>query len=580
MTHYKQLYSILILGLIALMTSGSLFAGGVSADLSITKDDGVTSAIPGGQITYTITASNAGPDDVVGATVADMFPAELLNCSTTCASTAPNSCTAGILGDLNDTLVDLVSGGSVVYTAVCNVDLAATGTLSNTATISSATTDPDMMNNSATDDDTVIGDLMADLSITKDDGLTTATPGDMLTYTIVASNAGPNDDPSVTLTDTLPADLICTFTSVAAGGATGNTAAGVGDLAETLSMPNGSSVTYTLTCTIDIDAIGTLSNTATITSSITDPDMNNNSATDDDTVLVQMADLSITKDDGVTSAIPGSQITYTITASNTGPNDVTGATVADTFPAELLNCSTTCASTAPNSCTAGPVAGNLNDTMVDLVSGGSVVYTAVCDIDVFATGTLSNTATVSSATVDPNMGNNSATDGDTVLSDLTADLSVTKTSDNSVPAVPGGLITYTIMAQNNGPDIDPAAVLTDMLPAALTCTYTSAAAAGATGNTAAGMGNINDVLSMPAGSSVTYSLECTIDEMFIGSLSNTANLAGSVTDPTPGNESATDIRGVTITVDVPAFSLWGLMALIGFMFMMAMIYFRRETASV
>ena len=41
---------------------------------AITKTDGVTTATPGGSVTYTITASNAGPNNAPGATVADTFP--------------------------------------------------------------------------------------------------------------------------------------------------------------------------------------------------------------------------------------------------------------------------------------------------------------------------------------------------------------------------------------------------------------------------------------------------------------------------------------------------------------------------
>ena len=55
----------------------------LSADLSITKTDGVTTAVPGGSVTYTITGSNAGPDPVTGATIADTFPASE-TCTWTC----------------------------------------------------------------------------------------------------------------------------------------------------------------------------------------------------------------------------------------------------------------------------------------------------------------------------------------------------------------------------------------------------------------------------------------------------------------------------------------------------------------
>ena len=82
----------------------------------------------------------------------------------------------------------------------------------------------------------------------------------------------------------------------------------------------------------------------------TDPTPGNNSATDSDTVGAQ-ADLAITKTDGVTAATAGGSVTYTITASNAGPSNATGATVADTFPASLT-CTWTCVGAGGGTCTA------------------------------------------------------------------------------------------------------------------------------------------------------------------------------------------------------------------------------------
>ncbi len=76
------------------------------------------------------------------------------------------------------------------------------------------------------------------------------------------------------------------YTSGTAGGASGNTAAGAGNLLETLSLPAASSVTYTVDCTIDPGASGTLSNTATISGTLYDPNPGNNSANDTDLYLV------------------------------------------------------------------------------------------------------------------------------------------------------------------------------------------------------------------------------------------------------------------------------------------------------
>ncbi len=138
-------------------------------------------------------------------------------------------------------------------------------------------------NNSATDADTV--GLEADLFVTKDDGVTSVDPGGSLTYTIVAGNAGPSDD-LATLIDFFPVELTCSYTSVASGGAGNNTVAGVGDLSELIWLPTGSSVTYTVDCTVDPGATGTLSNTVTITASVvmTDPNLSNNIDTDTDCI--------------------------------------------------------------------------------------------------------------------------------------------------------------------------------------------------------------------------------------------------------------------------------------------------------
>jgi len=126
------------------------------------------------------------------------------------------------------------------------------------------------------------------------------------------------------------------------------------------------------------------------------------------------ADLGVTKDDGVTTAIPGEQLTYTIVAGNIGPDDLVGATVSDVFPSSL-SCSWTCLGAGSASCNAGPVAGDIDDD-ADLPVGGTATYTAICDISPGATGSLSNTATVTAPPgVDPNLANNSDTDIDTVL---------------------------------------------------------------------------------------------------------------------------------------------------------------------
>jgi uncharacterized repeat protein (TIGR01451 family) len=125
------------------------------ANLSITTDDGVTAAVPGGSVTYTITVSNNGPSDITGATVADTFPAILTGVSWTAVGAGGG--TPGVMsgnGDISD-VVNLPAGGSVTYTVSATINAAATGTLSNTATVTApaGVTDPAPGNESATDTD-------------------------------------------------------------------------------------------------------------------------------------------------------------------------------------------------------------------------------------------------------------------------------------------------------------------------------------------------------------------------------------------------------------------------------------------
>lgn len=512
------------------------------ADLSITKTDGVTTATPGGSVTYTITASNAGPSPVVGATVTDTFPASFTG-TWTAVGAGGGTVTAAGSGNINDT-VNLPVGGSVTYTVSGTISASATGTLSNTATVGSTTTDPVPGNNSASDTDTLVPS--ADLAITVTDGVASAVPGQSVTYTIIASNAGPSNVSGATVADAFPASLTnITWTGLGAGGGTA-TASGAGNINDTVNLPAGGSVTYTVSATIAPGATGSLSNTATVSSSVTDSNPGNNSATDTDTLTPQ-ADLSITKTDGVTTAVPGGSVTYTITASNSGPSTATGATVADTLPASLTG---TWTASVAGGATAGTLSGsgNINQN-VTLPPGGSVTYTVSATISAAATGTLSNTATVTApgGTTDGNPGNNNATDTDTLTP--RADLAITVT-DGTATAIPGGTVTYTITASNAGPSNVTGATVTDAFPPELSSiTWTGAGAGGGT-VTASGSGNINDTVNLPAGGSVTYTVSATVSPAATGTLVNTANVTSSVTDPTPGNNSATDTDTLTPQADV------------------------------
>lgn len=421
------------------------------ADLAITKTDGVTTATPGGAVTYTISASNAGPDPDPAVTVADTFAASL-TCSWTCVGAGGGTCAAGGAGSINDS-ANLPVGGSATYTASCTISGSATGSLVNIATVTSAgaTSDPNSGNNSATDTDTLTAS--ANVSITKTDGASTEIPGTPVTYTLVASNAGPSAAPSVAIVDNFAGSLSgCSTTCVGSGGGICTAGPVSGNLNDAANLPVGGSVTYTAVCNIAATATGALVNTATATvgGGVTDPTPGDNTATDSDT-LTPTADVSITKTDGSLTATPGAPVTYTIVVANAGPSAAPTVGVLDVFAASLSSCATTCVGAGGGSCTAGPVVGNVNET-ANLPVGGSATYTATCTVSPSATGTLVNTATatVNGGGSDPNTADNSATDTSSLSNELFLDDFESGDTSAWSLAVPFTFETYATLAVAGG----------------------------------------------------------------------------------------------------------------------------------
>jgi uncharacterized repeat protein (TIGR01451 family) len=272
------------------------FQGSTTADVSITKDDGLTTVQRGQSVSYTMTVTNAGPGAVSNVAVADHFGADFDSASWTCSAPYASHCGAltGSFPNLGE-LVSLAPGATATITAVALTNTSADGTLSNTATASvpTAFTDPNASNNSATDVDTVIPE--ADLVVAKSDGSLTATPGQPVTWTITATNQGPDNVPSASLTDTFPSS-ISGVTWACAAPATSSCGAptGSGNIAQSVSIAVGDVVTFTATGLLSAGATGTLSNTAGVTAAggVVDPLMANNSATDLDNVsLSPMSEL-------------------------------------------------------------------------------------------------------------------------------------------------------------------------------------------------------------------------------------------------------------------------------------------------
>ncbi len=257
------------------------------------------------------------------------------------------------------------------------------------------------------------------------------------------------------------------------------------------------------------------------------------------------ADLLVTVTDGKTAATAGTKGTYTIVVTNSGPADVTGAIVSDSFPTKFSGVTYTATQSGGVSGFTTTGTGEISDT-VTMPAGSFVTYQATGKLSSSATGTISDTATVTppSGVTDSNLANNSATDTDTIK--FRADLNVTNT-DGKMAVIRGATNTYTIVVTNSGPSDVTGAGVSDGFPASFTgVTYTATQSGGASGFTGSGSGNINNMVTMPSGSKITYKAKGTISSSATDTLSDTAIVTApsGVTDRNPANNSATDTDAV------------------------------------
>ncbi len=535
------------------------------ADLAVTKTNGVASVNAGGTTTYTVTVTNNGPSSATGATLSDPAVAGLTKTAVACSGT-PGQCTGGTTPTIAQlqsgyALPALASGQTYQITVTANVT-ATSGSVANTATIAPPTGTIDLTpgNDSATDTDAVTP--VADLGVTKTDGVASVNAGGTTTYTITVTNSGPSTATGAVLTDAVAAGLsktsvVCSGTP---GQCTGGTTPTIAQLEAGYALPAlASGQTYQIVVTANVTALsGSIANTATIAppSGTIDPTPGNDSATDTDTVT-PVADLAVTKTNGVASVNAGGTTSYTITVTNNGPSTATGATLTDAATAGLAKTSVTCSGT-PGQCTGGttPTVAQLEAgyALPALASGQTYQIVVAANVTALS-GSVANTATIAppSGTIDPTPGNDSATDTDTVTP--VSDLAITKT--NGVASVnAGGATNYTITVTNNGPSTATGATLTDVVAAGLakTSVTCSGTPGQCTGGTTPSVAQLEAGYALPAlASGQTYQIVVAANVMALsGSVANTATIAppSGTIDPTPGNDSATDTDTVTPVSDL------------------------------
>jgi len=440
------------------------------ANVSITASDSPDPVTNGGILLFTVDAANGGPDAAPNASVI-LAPHPSLVFLSIIAPAGWNCTTPGVnnAGVTQCTKASMANAETAQFTLETRL-LAngAGGTINSNFTISSNAQDPNNTNNQVEVFTNWIGQN-SDLSLTKQTLSTAAAQGSTITYTISTANNGPADATGVSVTDTLPAQLL--FQSLAAPGGWSCTTPAVGATGSiactTASFPNGATANFTLVTTVAPNATGTINNTANIGSPfVNDPNPGNTSGSSGNVAIGGNADLGIAKTTATTSAPRGGAISYTITVSNAGPEPAASVVMTDNLPASLLFQSII--APAGWSCITPAVGatGTVTCNAATLASGAEAVFTLNVTVAQSAIGTITNGASVAHSGTDGNAGNGSSSAPAVGVGTGNAELVATKNTAATAVA-PGEMFSYAVTLTNNGPDAAANATMTDLLPASL-----------------------------------------------------------------------------------------------------------------
>ena len=278
---------------------------------------GPTGTLVGGSTAvFVMTVTNNGPDATGAFNVFDNVGSGLALTGITCTAAGGAVCpdTVGILTAVDD----LPAGGVLTFTVTTIVGQNATGTLTNQLVI-------DVKSSQTQSGKSVYATVVvanSNLSIT---GTAPAAPlagGDAAAFTMVVGNNGPSASESVTLTNTLSANVTASgaITCAAAGGAVCPPVPG--STMTVASIPVAGTLTFTVPFTVNLGASGPITDTLSAASA-SDPRRIR-------VVTVGVGSSSsslVVTESGPPQVNQGGSAVFTVTVENDGPSVATNVNV-------------------------------------------------------------------------------------------------------------------------------------------------------------------------------------------------------------------------------------------------------------
>jgi len=360
------------------------------ADLGVKKTTNNVQPDVGDTVVYTVSLFNLGTSAATNVEVTDALPSnvELVSVAPAAGTRFEELPTGGIWS------VPSINPGQTLLLRI-TVRATSSSVAFNTATIThSDVWDPNDRNNSAR---TPTDPQQADLFLAKSVDVATPNVGDTVTFTIEVDNLGQTAAQNVTVQDALPTGL--EFVAASTGGTFDASIRTVTWSLGTLPFPGQTFLTVQARVLPPVGGGPAFpqTNDAVVRSTTPDPDPDNNRGSS--TVTPLQADLAVFKTVDVADPTIGETISFEITVANYGPDTATGVVVSDPLP------------TGPTLLSAAASQGTFNaGTGIWTVGTVTQTDTPSLRITVRVTratgGTLTNTATVSATTYDPDETNN------------------------------------------------------------------------------------------------------------------------------------------------------------------------------
>jgi uncharacterized repeat protein (TIGR01451 family) len=358
----------------------------LSKTVALSNDaDASGTVTEGDQVTYSITVVNNDVNQIAsGVEVTDNISTltglTFVSSSSTKATANPYASATGVWS-----VGSIPANTSYQLSLVYSVEPAAVaGSITNTVQITqSANPDPDSEPNnddgdqSEDDEDNASITVIGAPTITKSFSTDPINSGASTSLTLTLTNPNATALTAATVTDTYPVQIVNATPANAAttcGGTVTATNAGPSVVLTGGTIPASGSCTVSVEVTSTI--VGTHLNISGEVGTTEAPD----SETANDNLTVNASptsDLSITKDDSSLSYTPGSAGVYTIIVTNNGPDDVSGATIADDLPNGVTITSVwTCTSSSINSsCNTTPSTTDPISIDADIVNGDTITVT-------------------------------------------------------------------------------------------------------------------------------------------------------------------------------------------------------------